>query len=43
MHIVPQFFQLVVTPFGTTIKQVRSDNAPKLAFTDFFLIEGVIY
>lgn len=36
VFIVPQFFKLIETQRGKTIKQMRSDNAPELKFTEFF-------
>lgn len=41
--IVPRFFQLVETQFGKVIKCFRSDNAPELAFVEFFHSKGVIH
>ena len=40
-NILPGFFTLILTQFGAKIKSVRSDNAPKLAFIDFFQTHGV--
>ena len=42
-HIVPKFFSLVKTQFGTKIKKFRLDNALELVFTDYFASKGVIY
>ena len=38
--VIPQYFKLIETQYGKTIKQVRSDNAPELMFTYFFLKEN---
>ena len=35
-----RFISLVKTQFGTTMKQIRSNNAKELALTDFFLQEN---
>ncbi|KAL6315583.1 hypothetical protein AAG906_000889 [Vitis piasezkii] len=42
LTILPQFFSLIQTQFNTTIKIVRSDNAPKLSFTEFCKAKGVL-
>ncbi|KAL6342166.1 hypothetical protein AAG906_004486 [Vitis piasezkii] len=41
--IIPKFFNMVVTQFNAKIKVFRSDNAPELAFTDFFNDRGVLH
>ena len=41
-HLV-QFFTLIETQFGKTIKQVRSDNAKELALTQFLQKKGVLH
>lgn len=40
--IIPQFFKLIETQYVKTIKQMRSDSAPKLKFIDFFKEKGVL-
>ena len=40
--VFPKFFKLISTQFGVNIKSVRSDNAPELAFSDFFREHGVV-
>ena len=34
--VFPKFFNLIFTQYNTTIKFAYSNNAPKLAFHDFF-------
>ncbi|KAL5557118.1 hypothetical protein UlMin_039354 [Ulmus minor] len=41
--IIPKFFNMVTTQFNANIKVFRSDNAPELAFTDFFNAKGVLH
>lgn len=41
--IIPRFFNMVMTQFDKRIKVFRSDNAPELAFTDFFHEQGVLH
>lgn len=41
--IIPKFLSLIETQFHKTIKAFRSDNAPKLRFTEFFSKKGVLY
>ena len=36
------FFTLIQTQFNVKIKSVRSDNAPELAFSDFFRAQGIL-
>ena len=43
ISIIPQFFKLVETQYGKTIKKVRSDNAHELKFTTFFEQKGVVH
>ena len=43
LKIVSQFFAYVETQYNKTIKVFRSDNAPELSFTQFFLQEGAIH
>ncbi|XP_075515626.1 uncharacterized protein LOC142550282 [Primulina tabacum] len=42
-HIFPAFYQLIYTQFNAKIKGVRSDNAPELNFTNFFLQKGIVH
>nr|KYP56850.1 Retrovirus-related Pol polyprotein from transposon TNT 1-94 [Cajanus cajan] len=39
-NIIKQFFQMVKTQFGVSIKCLRSDNAKELALTDFLASIG---
>ena len=41
--VIPQFFKLIKTQYGKTIKKVRSDNALELKFTTLFEQKGVIH
>ena len=41
--VIPQFFKLIETQYGKTVKQVHSDNDPELMFTDFFKEKGVLH
>lgn len=43
LAIIPKFFSLVETQFNKVIKAFKSDNAPKLHFTDFFSSKVVLY
>ena len=40
---IPQFFNMISTQFNNKIKCFRYDNAPELAFTDFFNERGVLH
>ena len=42
LTIFPDFYTLIYNQYGTTIKFVRSDNAPELAFLDFFCSKGIV-
>lgn len=37
------FFAMVKNQFQTSIKALRSDNAPELALTNFLAREGTLY
>ena len=41
--VIPKFFNVVLTQFDKKIKELRSDNARELAFTDFFNDKGVLH
>ena len=41
--VFQNFYQMVLTQFTTQIKSVRSDNAPKLSFHEFFQSKGIIF
>lgn len=42
LHVFPNFYAYVSTQFNVKIKSVRSDNAPELQFTTFFLANGIL-
>lgn len=42
-HIIPKFFSLIETQFHKVIKGFKSNNAPKLSFSDFFDSRGVVH
>ena len=42
LTVFPSFVQMVETQFDRKIKGVRSDNAPELNFTSFFLSKGIL-
>lgn len=41
--VFPTFLKLASTKYQATIKAIRSDNAPKLAFTDLIKEHGMIH
>lgn len=41
--VIPKFFQMVQTQFGTNIKGFKSDNEKELAFTEFFEAKGTLH
>ena len=41
--IIPEFFALVETQFNRKVKIFRSDNAPKLALTEFLASKGTLH
>ncbi|KAJ9557475.1 hypothetical protein OSB04_012089 [Centaurea solstitialis] len=43
VNIILQFFAMIGTQFGKTIKMFRSDNAKELDFDEFFKKKGVIH
>lgn len=43
LSVIPQFYAYVKTQFNAEIRAFRSDNAPKLDFTEFFKDKGVIH
>ena len=42
-QVVPRFFTMISTQFGTQIKVVRSDNAKELNFDEFFASICVVH
>ena len=40
--IFPALCTLIHTQFGPNIKSVRSNNAPELAFSDYFCKKGIL-
>ena len=40
--LFPSFCTLIHTQFGTRIKSIHSDNAPELAFLDYFREKGIL-
>lgn len=41
LHLFPEFYAIIQNQFQTSIKEVQSDNAPDLFFTDFFKTKGI--
>ncbi|XP_022883903.1 uncharacterized protein LOC111400748 [Olea europaea var. sylvestris] len=41
--VISRFFSMFETQFHAKIKVFRSDNAPELAFKDFFAMKGVLH
>lgn len=37
-----EFYNMILTQFNVKIKTIRSDNAPELAFTEFFKEKGIV-
>lgn len=42
LKVFPSFYNFILTQFGTPIKGVRSDNAPKLTFNNYFNSKGIM-
>ena len=40
-HLIPRFYAMVKTQFGTVVKLFRSDNARELVFVTYFLKLGL--
>ncbi|KAG7588381.1 Integrase catalytic core [Arabidopsis suecica] len=43
LTIFPDFLKMVETQYKTTVKGVRSDNAPELKFVELFKAKGIIH
>lgn len=41
--VFPDFLKLMETQFGKTVKAIRSDNAPELAFSSLIKSRGMIH
>ncbi|XP_056841747.1 uncharacterized protein LOC130494925 [Raphanus sativus] len=41
LTLFPEFLKMVETQYKTTVKGVRSDNAPELRFTDLYKAKGI--
>ena len=41
--LIPRFYNMVETQFGSKVKQFRSDNARELVFADFFSKTGTLH
>lgn len=41
LTLFPDFIKMVETQYQTTVKGVRSDNAPELRFTSFYMEKGI--
>lgn len=42
LHIFPAFIKMIETQFGKTVKSVRTDNAPELAFGNLLRDKGIL-
>lgn len=42
LSVFPKFIQMIETQYKTSIKTVRSDNAPELKFIDLYKKKGIV-
>lgn len=42
-HVFPEFLQYAKTQYSASIKAIRSDNAPELAFTSLLQTHGTVH
>ena len=42
-HVFPEFLQYVKTQYSSSIKAIRSDNAPELAFSSLLKSHGIVH